>query len=221
MRAWRAQALHGKNSKRFWCSELICCDTILLGTPKGKKAVCPKRAQEHDQTCTTAPPETCASQSCSEKQHVRELCDWIVQKNDNESAFGQPVVKLCQCGVAIEINGGCIHMTCTSCSRQFCWKCNGAWSHGHICGRPLVTGNTANHSESLARAALGGCVFDCLLVLGCVSFFFFFFFFFLILFWEDWVLVNLLWGVSLFFVSGGVLVNLLLVGLIMLCFEDC
>ncbi|SCW04419.1 LAFE_0H13102g1_1 [Lachancea fermentati] len=36
-----------------------------------------------------------------------------------------------KCGVNIEKNGGCNHMTCKSCAYEFCWICEGCWKdHG-------------------------------------------------------------------------------------------
>lgn len=36
-----------------------------------------------------------------------------------------------KCGVNIEKNGGCNHMTCKSCAYEFCWVCEGDWkNHG-------------------------------------------------------------------------------------------
>lgn len=96
--------------------------------------------------------------------HGCELHEWIAQRNGKESIHGQPVVKICQCGVVIEKNGGCIHMTCKACSRQFCWKCDGAWVIGHKCGR---TGQHNHGNNPIAHEI--GQVFCCLLILGFVA----------------------------------------------------
>ena len=40
-----------------------------------------------------------------------------------------------QCGVNIEKNDGCNHMTCHHCKHDFCWICMGPWSmHGENTG---------------------------------------------------------------------------------------
>lgn len=36
-----------------------------------------------------------------------------------------------KCKSPIEKNGGCNHMSCKSCSNQFCWVCLGPWSGSH------------------------------------------------------------------------------------------
>ncbi|CAK85538.1 unnamed protein product (macronuclear) [Paramecium tetraurelia] len=36
-----------------------------------------------------------------------------------------------QCGVQIQRNGGCQHMTCKACQHQFCWYCKFRWN-GHM-----------------------------------------------------------------------------------------
>lgn len=38
--------------------------------------------------------------------------------------YSEPCPK---CGIYIEKNGGCIHMTCGKCSHQFCWYCLGEY----------------------------------------------------------------------------------------------
>lgn len=32
-----------------------------------------------------------------------------------------------ECGILIQRNGGCPHMTCKKCNYQFCWTCKGPW----------------------------------------------------------------------------------------------
>jgi len=38
-----------------------------------------------------------------------------------------------KCKAYIEKNGGCKHMTCATCTHQFCWHCAGNWGSGHEC----------------------------------------------------------------------------------------
>jgi len=43
-----------------------------------------------------------------------------------------------KCGVVIERNQGCIHMTCQYCEHEFCWKCLEPCKTVHICNRSEV-----------------------------------------------------------------------------------
>jgi hypothetical protein len=45
-----------------------------------------------------------------------------------------------RCGVRIEKNGGCPHMTCVqpSCKYEFCWECGGPFHTVVSCSRPRV-----------------------------------------------------------------------------------
>ncbi|KAF0696778.1 Aste57867_12499 [Aphanomyces stellatus] len=45
-------------------------------------------------------------------------------------------VKACpHCKRYIEKTVGCDHMTCAKCAHQFCWRCKGAWTAPHTCGK--------------------------------------------------------------------------------------
>lgn len=40
-------------------------------------------------------------------------------------------IEICNLLAAIEKNGGCNHMSCKSCTWEFCWVCLGSWSGSH------------------------------------------------------------------------------------------
>lgn len=40
-----------------------------------------------------------------------------------------------KCGINVEKNGGCMHMTCVNCKHDFCWMCLQDWKkHGNNTG---------------------------------------------------------------------------------------
>ena len=48
--------------------------------------------------------------------------------------FIKKISKPCpSCKAPIEKNGGCRHMTCRACKKQWCWDCSQSYEPGHIC----------------------------------------------------------------------------------------
>ncbi|GMH44741.1 hypothetical protein BSKO_12693 [Bryopsis sp. KO-2023] len=79
---------------------------------------------------------------CHEEAHRPVDCDtirtWNMKLSDESEnqnyvlAFTKPCPK---CRVAIEKNQGCMHMTCSRCSYEFCWLCLADWNnHGDETG---------------------------------------------------------------------------------------
>ncbi|XP_031626508.1 potential E3 ubiquitin-protein ligase ariadne-1-like [Contarinia nasturtii] len=84
-------------------------------------------------------PVTCIQLKQFKSGNDAEMYRWI-QHNTK-------VVKFCpnkKCGVIIEKNGGCNHMTCRSCAWEFCWICSGMWKGHTACNRFDDTGITGN-----------------------------------------------------------------------------
>ncbi|MED6109594.1 hypothetical protein PIB30_035086 [Stylosanthes scabra] len=76
---------------------------------------------------------------CLEDAHRPVSCEMVAEWNKKNQHEIQSVVwisaftKKCpNCGVNIEKNEGCMHMTCTVCFYQFCWLCLSDW---HLCSR--------------------------------------------------------------------------------------
>eukprot|EP01059_Diplonema_ambulator_P019568 TRINITY_DN3302_c0_g1_i1.p1 TRINITY_DN3302_c0_g1~~TRINITY_DN3302_c0_g1_i1.p1 ORF type:complete len:494 (+),score=128.39 TRINITY_DN3302_c0_g1_i1:1210-2691(+) len=75
---------------------------------------------------------------CCEEDHMPATCEMLrvwLRKEQDESETANWIVantKPCPgCGVNIEKNDGCNHITCQSCSYDFCWVCEQEWSkHG-------------------------------------------------------------------------------------------
>jgi ariadne-1 len=80
--------------------------------------------------------------SCGEEAHTPAPCDlvkkWLLrEKSDDATAIWLAAkTKECpKCGVRIEKNKACNHMTCIKCGHNFCWLCKGPWaSHGNQTG---------------------------------------------------------------------------------------
>ncbi|KAH3757519.1 E3 ubiquitin-protein ligase RNF14 [Pelomyxa schiedti] len=77
---------------------------------------------------------------CKEEWHIDLSCEqWQQWKQENTEAdskfteWARTHSKPCpRCHCAIEKNGGCNHMTCRSCSHQFCWLCLGNYDGNHF-----------------------------------------------------------------------------------------
>ena len=80
---------------------------------------------------------------CSKKEHEPAPCDlvakWLGRAAVSDQASEQllrAITKKCpNCGIRIQKNKACNHMTCTNCGHHFCWLCKGPWSeHGSATG---------------------------------------------------------------------------------------
>lgn len=79
---------------------------------------------------------------CGELWHDSVTCAllerWIkCSKDDPETEMWiQQNAKKCpKCTINIEKNGGCNHMTCKSCRKEFCWLCMQTWNSSHRCNQ--------------------------------------------------------------------------------------
>lgn len=83
---------------------------------------------------------------CHENSHDPVPCqmlkEWAAVKADDLEAQEWILrnTKPCPgCKINIEKQGGCMHMTCRQCRRQFCWVCMALWGGSHNCGNnPIV-----------------------------------------------------------------------------------
>ncbi|KAK9815937.1 hypothetical protein WJX72_012289 [[Myrmecia] bisecta] len=78
--------------------------------------------------------------SCLAAPHEPAHCDWALSwealvaqsraeaANQNQHWMHRHTKKCPGCGSNIQKTGGCNHMVCTLCRRQFCWVCGGDWS---------------------------------------------------------------------------------------------
>lgn len=76
--------------------------------------------------------------TCKNEAHRPVDCETVRQWNVKNSAESENLTwiiantKPCpKCQRPIEKNQGCMHMTCSQCSYEFCWLCLGSWKeHG-------------------------------------------------------------------------------------------
>lgn len=64
--------------------------------------------------------------TCNRPWHAQTGCDKAKRKEDADSVAGIKAMgaKSCpKCGLNIDKNGGCDHMTCHTCKHNFCWEC--------------------------------------------------------------------------------------------------
>lgn len=51
------------------------------------------------------------------------------------------------CGVSIQKNSGCAHMTCRACRHEFCWGCGRPWTQAHF-GTPCAIAGAENAEQA-------------------------------------------------------------------------
>ncbi len=98
---------------------------------------------------------------CMLPYHAPNKCEtikkWLAKCQDDSETRNYLLVHTqdCpKCGVCIEKNGGCSHMTCNRCKHEFCWVCSNDWkSHGatYDCNRYKGNPEQDNAREALNR----------------------------------------------------------------------
>jgi hypothetical protein len=128
--------------------------------PRGCKGVVvmAEDANSSEAVCSLCATTFCAA--CDLPPHAPATCDMValweekggyLETGKAEDAEARKMkhltTKPCpRCGVRIEKNGGCPHMTCVqpNCKYQFCWECSGEYHTSSICNRPKIkTDNNA------------------------------------------------------------------------------
>ena len=69
---------------------------------------------------------------CLQKPHVNLPCKDSLDESVMEYSKNNFVKKCPNCGIVIEKNKGCNHITCTKCEYQWCWLCNKEYKSGHF-----------------------------------------------------------------------------------------
>lgn len=128
-----AKVAVAKNTKRFVACPLVDCNNF-VEIVEGE--VLPDKS---DPAVTTVPVVKCVDGHefcfrCHYENHLPCPC-WITQKwikkcaDDLETAnWIEANTHNCPgCDGPIEKNGGCNHMVCLTCRKEFCWICHGDW----------------------------------------------------------------------------------------------
>eukprot|EP01113_Clastostelium_recurvatum_P043095 TRINITY_DN7072_c0_g1_i7.p1 TRINITY_DN7072_c0_g1~~TRINITY_DN7072_c0_g1_i7.p1 ORF type:complete len:954 (-),score=136.86 TRINITY_DN7072_c0_g1_i7:45-2906(-) len=140
-----------------WCKNPKSCPAILrLGTPAAGAGA----GVDPIVSCSLCHHSFCTK--CSFPNHKPASCEMMkewearggyVERDDDDKNTAQMkllTTKVCpRCGVNIEKNGGCRHMTCYSCRFEFCWECYGPWPNCPCGGGqiPPQARNAANMVE--------------------------------------------------------------------------
>jgi hypothetical protein len=73
--------------------------------------------------CTTCKTKSHPGYTCRQNQAIRSGSDELIMELSREQGWKQCP----KCSVLIELRSGCNHMTCTSCSHGFCYRCLQEW----------------------------------------------------------------------------------------------
>jgi len=139
---------HGDKTRIAYCKNPRGCNTVV---------VLPADADHSDAVCGVCSFTFCPS--CDLPAHRPATCqmmkDWeekegYLETGGNDEVenrkLKQHTTKPCpRCGVRIEKNGGCPHMTCHrvsgGCGYEFCWQCLGPYHTSGECTRPKIKGD--------------------------------------------------------------------------------
>ena len=69
---------------------------------------------------------------CLKKPHGNSPCEKSIDTDLKEYAQNYFVKKCPSCGIIIEKQSGCNHITCSKCGYQWCWLCNKKYSQNHF-----------------------------------------------------------------------------------------
>ena len=69
---------------------------------------------------------------CLEKEHGNSPCKEKMDDSIKEFSKNHFVKRCPNCGIVIEKNNGCNHITCVQCNYEWCWLCNEKYNHDHF-----------------------------------------------------------------------------------------
>lgn len=112
-------------------------DLTLRDCPKCR-AICQGTPEVPEMKCGSCCAEFCYFHMDSHPSGKGNCANYVKQQNNKENylseSFIKKISKPCPfCKASIEKNGGCPHMTCTACKREWCWICSQSYEPGHIC----------------------------------------------------------------------------------------
>ncbi|KAL3796863.1 hypothetical protein HJC23_008816 [Cyclotella cryptica] len=104
------------------CSAFLNLDVFAL-TLDSNEVVCDCGTALCIQCKTTAHPSTSCVQNLRSNSHSEDS-DLVMLALSREQGWKQCP----NCSIMIELRSGCNHMSCTSCSHEFCYRCLQSWS---------------------------------------------------------------------------------------------
>lgn len=116
LQEWIRQQPGAKN-----CPTTNCAYAFINGDQVAGQIDCPSCNHRYCNQCLHPHAQniTCQDAELSRNPNAAERAS---------QAWKQQNTKACpHCNAAIEKNEGCLHMTCRSCTYQFCWNCLGDW----------------------------------------------------------------------------------------------
>lgn len=77
---------------------------------------------------------------CLKKWHGKKKCEDLIDQDFENWKKGKMIKKCPSCKFWTEKNEGCNHMTCRSCSYQWCWICEGVYTYNHYSATGACSG---------------------------------------------------------------------------------
>jgi len=112
------------NPNYIVCLSASCGEYFSIEDCQGNSRRNTKRTTKQKIECPHCDYELCLT--CNRPWHAGTGCDKAKQKEDEDSVKEIKTMgaKPCpSCGVNIEKESGCDHMTCRTCRHNFCWQC--------------------------------------------------------------------------------------------------
>lgn len=109
----------------------LATDKRAVACPSCATVCRPRSRWSNDVSCSSCSLDFCAVHGTA---HAGSTCRSFEKAQKqmakaNEKFLSSSKVHPCpKCGVKIEKNEGCPHMTCTRCGYEFCWMCRGQWN---------------------------------------------------------------------------------------------
>jgi ariadne-1 len=121
-----ARSILMKETRLRWCP--LCGEAVICDDANSIKITCPSCHRLFCYDCKTAwhsgPCKSTLLEGEPESGEGRLFQKWLDEK-------GLKVKPCPNCGISIEKNSGCNHMTCNQCGYEWCWLCRGKFTYTH------------------------------------------------------------------------------------------
>jgi len=160
-----AAAFKLKQSKKFillsknvgTCKNVKGCPGVLMYGSDQSSVTCGKCKQTYCARCEM-PPHSPTGCDLMKTWHSK---GGYVELSTDEMAALELLLKTTKpcpkCGVRIEKNQGCPHMTCRHCRYEFCWECRGKYHTTGTCSNPEEKGVAGSGTPLEMEAANKAC----------------------------------------------------------------